>query len=237
MSAAATAHRLRSSRRRFARRATRAAVTLALLVAAGVALACRQADPGRGAPDNVLPGVGDPRGWVTMLAPDLTSPGYTLDLYRRRVPIVVDLAGRIVHAWPQARVESRVRLLSDGSLLAIALGRGLVRYDWEGREVWRYHAGRDLPHHDVIALRNGNVLAIVRRDGEETDDLLEVDAGGREVWRWRSGEPLGRWARERGISQDDGDLLAEGEEAAGDDLTDQELAEQRRHLRALGYVD
>jgi hypothetical protein len=34
-----------------------------------------------------------------------------------------------------------------------------------------------------------------------------------------------------------GDLFSEGEAGEDDDLTDEELAEQRRHLRALGYID
>jgi hypothetical protein len=182
------------------------AVACGLLAGSATVLACRDAESAPTVPDSVLPGVEAPRAWVTILDPDRASPGYTLDLHRRRVPILVDLAGRIVHAWPEARVKSRVRLLPDGSLLAIALGRGLVRYDWEGREVWRYNAGPDLPHHDVIALSNGNVLAIVRRDGEETDDLLELDEHGEELWRWRSADHLVAWADERGISRDDGDL-------------------------------
>jgi hypothetical protein len=34
-----------------------------------------------------------------------------------------------------------------------------------------------------------------------------------------------------------GDLFSEGEGGEVDDLTDEELVEQRRHLRALGYID
>lgn len=151
-------------------------------------------------------GIDDPSSWVTILDPPQASAGVTLDLFRRRIPILVDLNGRVVHAWPEARVKSRVRLLEDGALLAIARGRGVVEYAWEGGEVWRYNAGTDLPHHDVIRLANGNTLMIVLRDGEVTDDLLEVDRAGREVWRWVSAEHLVAWAEARGIERDDGDL-------------------------------
>ena len=38
-------------------------------------------------------------------------------------------------------IKSRLRLLDNGSLLAIALGRGVVEYDWDGNLVWAIRAG------------------------------------------------------------------------------------------------
>ena len=64
--------------------------------------------------------------WVTVFDPDRAWNGYTLGFYAHRIPILLDMNGRIVHEWPEARVKSRLRLLDDGSLLAIALGRGVV---------------------------------------------------------------------------------------------------------------
>ncbi len=127
---------------------------------------------------------------VALYDPERAWNGYTLTLHRARVPTLIDMNGRTVHSWPGARVKSRVRLLEDGSLLGIALGRALVEYDWEGRLTWKYDLGRDLPHHDVVRLPNGNTLFPVKRAGRKTDDVLEVDRSGAIVWEWRSGEHL-----------------------------------------------
>ncbi len=139
--------------------------------------------------------------WVTIYDPSRATNGYTLDFYRRRVPILFDMNGRIVHAWPRARVKSRLRLLADGSLLGIALGRGVVEYDWDGRLVWEFRLERGIPHHDVIRLASGNTLLVVRRTGRATDDLLEVTRAGEAAWEWCSAEHLGAFlgrARGRG---------------------------------------
>lgn len=128
--------------------------------------------------------------WVEIYDPARASPGYTLDLFWGRVPTLVDLNGRIVHAWPKARVRSRVRLLEDGSLLGLSLGRSVVEYDWDGNLTWEFDAGDRLPHHDVQKLRNGNVLVPVYSREARADDLLEIDRSGRVVWEWRSAERM-----------------------------------------------
>lgn len=132
----------------------------------------------------------DPASWVAVYDPAKAWSGYTLGLYRGRVPILFDMNGRIVHAWPEARVKSRVRLLPDGSLLGIALGRAVVEYDWSGELAWEHRFEGKLPHHDVVRLKNGNTMAVVLTDGEPTDDLLEIDRGGEVVWEWKAGEHL-----------------------------------------------
>jgi Arylsulfotransferase (ASST) len=128
--------------------------------------------------------------WVEIYDPARASPGYTLDLFWGRVPTLVDLNGRIVHAWPEARVRSRVRLLEDGSLLGLSLGRSVVQYDWEGQLTWEFDAGDRLPHHDVRKLRNGNVLVPVYSRKSRADDLLEIDRSGQVVWEWRASERM-----------------------------------------------
>jgi hypothetical protein len=128
--------------------------------------------------------------WVDVYDPARASPGYTLDLFWGRVPTLVDLNGRIVHAWPEARVRSRVRLLEDGSLLGLSLGRSVVEYDWEGNLAWEFDTGDRLPHHDIRKLRNGNVLVPVYSRESRADDLLEIDRSGQIVWEWRASERL-----------------------------------------------
>ena len=132
----------------------------------------------------------DTESWVRVYEPERASNGYTLAFYKRRVPILLDMNGTVVHAWPEARAKSRLRLLPDGSLLTISLSREVVEYDWDGRLVWQHREPRRLPHHDVIRLANGNTLVLALRRGVRSDELLEVDRGGEIVWEWSSSDHL-----------------------------------------------
>jgi len=111
--------------------------------------------------------------------------------------------GRIVHRWPEARVKSRLRLLKNGSLLAIALGRGVVEYDWDCNLVWRFEPAGGFAHHDVIRLENGNTVTLVRPDRGRFDDILEVDGAGHVVWEWQSGDYLEPFVPSEGWSRVD----------------------------------
>ncbi len=127
-------------------------------------------------------------GWVTVLDPARAETGYTLTLHDLRIPILLDLNGRPVHAWREARIKSRVRLLPDGSVLGIGLGHQVVEYDWNGRQTWEWNVPDGFPHHDVIRLRNGNTLVLAMEDRAKGDTLFEVDRAGHVVWAWRAEE-------------------------------------------------
>jgi outer membrane protein assembly factor BamB len=154
---------------------------------------------GCGAPD--LSGVEDPASiddlhlqldgldtgsWVERFDPERSWGGYTLVMYRRRVPMVIDMEGRVVNVWPLVRVTARARLGTDGRLLVIGIDDLIKEYDWDGRLVWYHRLPADLtPHHDVIWLGNGNVLVLARDEQTPANDhLLEVDRDGRVVWHW-----------------------------------------------------
>jgi hypothetical protein len=126
----------------------------------------------------------DPQ-WVTVYDPKLAWNGYTLTLHDARIPVLLDMNGRPVHGWREARVKSRVRLLPDGSILAIGLGRQVVEYDWEGRQTWQFRTPGAIPHHDVLRLANGNTLVLTLPDGG-VDTLLEVTRAGQVVWTWKA---------------------------------------------------
>ena len=126
--------------------------------------------------------------WITVYNPQLAWNGYTLTLHDERVPVLLDMNGRPVHRWPGARVKSRVRLLPDGSILGLGLGRQIVEYDWEGRQTWSFPTPGAIPHHDVLRLANGHTLVLILREGEGTDTLLEVDRAGQVTWTWRAAE-------------------------------------------------
>ena len=127
-------------------------------------------------------------GWVTLYDPARAENGYTLTLHDLRIPILLDMNGRPVHAWRAARIKSRVRLLPDGSILGIGLGHQVVEYDWNGRQTWEWNVPHGFPHHDVIRLRNGNTLVLAMEERAKGDTLFEVNRKGHAVWTWRAAE-------------------------------------------------
>jgi hypothetical protein len=134
----------------------------------------------------------DSQPWVERYLPERASSGYNLELYQRRIPILLDMNGRIVHTWPLVRTTARARLDRMGRLLVMGIDNAIKIYDWEGRLVWRYRLAseRDLPHHDVIWLANGNVMVLAQIEETRDDYLQEVDRGGRVVWEWQFSEHL-----------------------------------------------
>jgi hypothetical protein len=140
--------------------------------------------------------------WVRQYRPEASAGGYTLVLYRRRVPIVIDMNSRIVHAWPEVRAVGRARLNRDGSLAVIGTDNLVKEYSWDGELQWvfRLAAAEDFPHHDLIRLENGNYLVLARDRTNFTGYLQEVDRQGRVVWEWRSREHIDTfptWDRDR----------------------------------------
>ena len=144
----------------------------------------------------------DPTTWVRQYRPELSAGGYNLVLYRRRVPMIVDMNSRIVHLWPKVRAVGRIRLNPDGSLAVIGTDNLIKEYNWDGKLRWFYRlsAEEDFPHHDLIQLGNRNYLVLARDRATRTGYLQEVDRKGRIVWEWRSMDYINdfpTWDRER----------------------------------------
>lgn len=136
----------------------------------------------------------DTTSWVEHYIPDACANGVNLVLYRRAVPMLLDMNGRLVHHWPRVRVTGRARLDEQGRLTIIGHDDRLKEYDWDGRLTWSYrpeHRG-DFPHHDFIRLASGNYLMPVRSMRTKTDYLVEVDRNAQVVWSWQSREHLER---------------------------------------------
>ncbi len=169
-------------------------------MAAGLVAACT-AD--RAPTPEASTGTPDPGQWVTVYEPERAWNGYTLAFYAHRIPILLDMNGRIVHRWTEARVKSRLRLLPDGSLLGIALGRGVVEYDWAGNRTWEFSSPIGFAHHDVIRLENGNTVTLIRPDEGRFDVVLEVDRAGEVIWQWNSEEALEPFVPPKGWSKVD----------------------------------
>jgi hypothetical protein len=144
----------------------------------------------------------EPEAWVRQYRPDASAGGYTLVLYRRRIPMLIDMNGRIVHTWPKVRAVGRARLRPDGRMAVIGTDNLIKEYDWDGNLKWFYRleADDDFPHHDLIVLGNGNYLVLARDRATHTGYLEEVDRQGRVVWLWRSIDHMDSfptWDRDR----------------------------------------
>jgi hypothetical protein len=143
--------------------------------------------------------------WVESYEPNLSSAGYNLVFYRRRIPMLMDMQGRVVHSWPGVRGVGRARLDTEGRLVVIGIDDMIKEYDWEGNLTWAYRFPNpdDLPHHDLIKLANGNYLVLARGVMPKTEYLHEVDRDGRVVWRWLSVEHLNKHFPDRNLDVGD----------------------------------
>ena len=132
-----------------------------------------------------LPDIEPTKGIRTYL-PKQSSPGFNLSMYRRRIPTVIDMSGRIVHAWSKVRAIGRMRLSREGRLAVIGTDNVVKEYDWDGNLTWYFQLPEEdhFPHHDLITLKNGNYLILGRDGHTQTDFLYEVDREGRVVWEW-----------------------------------------------------
>ena len=105
---------------------------------------------------------------------------------------LIDKCGKEIHSWPSAyRPGLAVYLLEDGNLLrtgcvndSLFTGGGtggiIEKIDWNGTVLWSYRISdqsTQCQHHDIQALPNGNVLAIVW----ELKTRAEAIAAGRDT--------------------------------------------------------
>jgi hypothetical protein len=133
----------------------------------------------------------DPTIWVRRYIPDKSSSGYNLVLHRRRVPMLIDMNGNIVHVWPKVRVGARARLNRQGRLAVIERGNLVTEYDWDGNVTWSFRPPPpDFTHHDLIQLSNGHYLVLAMDVLAGRSYLTEVDLDQRVVWRWMSVDHL-----------------------------------------------
>jgi hypothetical protein len=137
---------------------------------------------------------------------------------------LIDMQGRVVKTWKTDSTPAlSAVLLENGNLLrpgsigfdanifgpGPGVGGRIQEFDWDGELVWdfKFYNARQLPHHDMTRLPNGNVLLIVwdRKTTEETiaagrrpemtgdkhflpDSLIEIKPTGKTtgevVWEW-----------------------------------------------------
>src|SRR6516165_2963323 len=137
---------------------------------------------------------------------------------------LLDMQGKVVQSWASDCLPALYPIiLENGHLLrpgsigndsrvfgpGPAVGGRIQEFTWEGKLVWdfKFYNARQLPHHDMTRLPNGNVLLIVsdRKTAEETlaagrrpemtgdshlipDSLVEIKPTGKTtgqvVWEW-----------------------------------------------------
>lgn len=130
----------------------------------------------------------DSTSWVSSYRPGEASSGFNLLFYRRRVPMIIDMNGNLVHVWPRVRAIGRARLQRDGRLAVIGTDNLIKEYDWEGNLTWFFQLPRegDFPHHDLRKLDNGNYLILGRDTTTRADYIWEVNQQQQIVWEWWS---------------------------------------------------
>src|SRR3954471_8726766 len=151
--------------------------------------------------------------------------GYTLiSPFDSSKSFLLDMQGRVVRAWETGSSPApSAGLLENGHLCrpgliggdtrvfgpGPAVGGRIQEFTWEGEPVWdfKFYNARQLPHHDMTRLPNGNVLLVVwdRKTAEEAiaagrrpemtgdrhlmpDSLVEIKPTGKTtgevVWEW-----------------------------------------------------
>ena len=66
---------------------------------------------------------------VTVYKPKQCAGGYLLEFYRRRIPMLMDMNGNVVHTWKNVRGIGRMQLLPNGNLVVINRGAADDRSD------------------------------------------------------------------------------------------------------------
>jgi hypothetical protein len=174
----------------------------------------KKAEP-KTAPAKLGLSVNDPRALqgYTLMSPFVSPNTYLLDMQ-----------GRVVHMWKtdsspalSAVLLENGHLLRPGSIGGDAgvfgpgpgVGGRIQEFTWDGELVWdfNFYNAKQLPHHDLTRLPNGNVLMVVwdRKTTEETiaagrrpqmtgdqhflpDSLVEIKPTGKTtgevVWEW-----------------------------------------------------
>ncbi len=202
------------------------------------------------------------------------SPGYVLIApLSSGKTFLLDTDGQVVHSWDSDYEPHSLYLLEDGRLLrpgrdpdAVGFQAGgamglLEMYSWEGERLWHWKVSDDkqILHHDIEPLPNGNLLAIgwelitpeearaagrredlLPKEGLWSDFVVEIEPlppdDARIVWKWRIWDHL--------IQNVDETVPNYGDPKANPHRLDinaggppMELdADQLAQLQALGYV-
>lgn len=214
--------------------------------------------------------VNDPRAYqgYTLLAPLMSTKTY-----------LIDMQGRVVQTWtakcnPGASTYflDNGHLLRTGSLMGEeqsfgggpGAGGRIQEFDWDGSLIWDFKLfnAKQLPHHDISRLPNGNVLMIVwdKKTPQEClaagrrpeltpdnhllpDSILEVKPTGKTsgeiVWEWHLWDHL---VQDFDKTKANYGSVAEHPELVNFNFGEDALApakttkDQQEKLKSIGYV-
>ena len=157
-----------------------------------------------------------------------STPGYILfEPTSSTFTYLMDKEGQIVHTWKSEFNSMISYLLPNGNLMRLerstntptfaagGMAGRISEYDWEGNLLWNYELAneKELLHHDIEILPNGNILAIsyeavtqeeaivagrdpknVTVSGLWADKIIEIKptrpVGGEIVWEWHTWDHL-----------------------------------------------
>jgi hypothetical protein len=204
----------------------------------------------------------------TLLAPLMATNVY-----------LIDMQGRVVRSWAtKSNAGASTYFLENGHLLRTAslngeeqsfgggpgAGGRVQEYDWDGNLLWDYKLfnAKQLPHHDITRLPNGNILMIVwdKKTPQEAlaagrrpelnpdnhllpDSLIEIKptgkTGGEIVWEWHLWDHL---VQDFDKTKANYGNVAEHPELVNMNFGEDVLAptkttkEQQDKLKSIGYV-
>ncbi len=114
-----------------------------------------------------------------------------------KLTYLIDKCGRQLHTWESNYFPGRsVYLLPNGNLLragidekrAFSSGAGIIQiFNWKNELIWEYKISneKEIQHHDIFPMKNGNVLALVweKINREEAiENGRNPDLLGSELW-------------------------------------------------------
>ena len=147
---------------------------------------------------------------VLTYKPKKCYSSYTLfATYMGNIFYLINMEGNIVHTW-RVRGAKVGEILPEGHLMYGHMWNGLVKIDWNSKELWYYKCSQ---HHDFAVMPNGQALILcgtrgsgfplqlileerhnpkIREDGPfATCYIIEVDPNTDEiVWKWWADEHI-----------------------------------------------
>jgi len=122
-------------------------------------------------------------------------PGYNLFTDDKQHVLLMDMDGKVVHAWrvPDYHWSEYAVVKPNGDALVVCVEDGLVQLDRYSRKVWEYRA---LVHHDVAEDIDGNLIVLAagarayKGKPVQFDFMEFLTADGKFVKRWSTYENL-----------------------------------------------
>ena len=120
----------------------------------------------------------------TLVAPLLSTKTYLIDMEGRPVRTWSSdyTAGQVAYLLDNGHLLRAAQITPDERLFSFPQAGGRVQeFTWNGELVWdfKFHTEKQIPHHDIARLPNGNVLLIVW----EMKTVSETVAAGRSLDR------------------------------------------------------